>query len=359
MNIIEYGDNRTTMKKWHTEGVKAQMCVTSPPYFGLRSYLDDTDPNKTHEIGFNQSLSEYVASLVETFRCVWDLLEDDGTLWLNIGDSYYGGGGYSSTALSSETSKSGKQGSKGALPTKGTRSLSVDPNIKPKDLIGVPWRLAFALQDDGWYLRSDIIWEKGNVMPESVRDRPTRSHEYLFLLSKSEKYYYDHVSILEPHNLSYVQARKTFNNSKSGNHRSDRDASFVLKYDGKPIGNPLGRNKRDVWHVNTAPYKGSHFAVFPPKLIEPCIKAGSKINDIVLDPFMGSGTTASVCIDLERQYLGCELNESYKPLIEKRLYESVNKERYSELFSTEIVEMDESDWREIKDSESLPMTRRS
>ena len=343
MNLIEYGDNRTTMKRWHTEGVKAQMCVTSPPYFGLRSYLSDTDPNKSQEIGFNQSLSEYISSLVDTFRCVWDILEDDGTLWLNIGDSYYGSGGYSSTTVSSKTSISGKQGSKGALPTKGTGSLSVDPNIKPKDLIGVPWRLAFALQDDGWYLRSDIIWEKGNVMPESVRDRPTRSHEYLFLLSKSPQYYYDHLSILEPHNLAYVQARKTFNNSKSDNHRQDRDASFVLKYDGKPIGNPLGRNKRDVWHVNTAPYKGSHFAVFPSKLIEPCIKAGSKVNDIVLDPFMGSGTTASVCIDLDRQYLGCELNESYKPLIERRIHESINKERYSELFSTELVEIDDSD----------------
>ena len=348
MNLIEYGDNRTTMKRWHTDGVKAQMCVTSPPYFGLRSYLSDTDPNKSQEIGFNQSLSEYITSLVDTFRCVWDILEDDGTLWLNIGDSYYGGGGYSPTEVSPKTSKSGKQGSKGSLTIKGTGSLSVDPNIKPKDLIGVPWRLAFALQDDGWYLRSDIIWEKGNVMPESVRDRPTRSHEYLFLLSKSPQYYYDHVSILEPLQPStlprMLRGIGTKNKSIDGAPGQTKHSLAQPREKRSLVTNlKTGKNKRDVWHVNTASYKGSHFAVFPPKLIEPCIKAGSKVNDIVLDPFMGSGTTASVCIDLDRQYLGCELNESYKPLIERRIHESINKERYSELFSTEMVEINESD----------------
>lgn len=265
MNRIEFGDCRETMRAWAAQGVKAQMCVTSPPYFGLRDY------GVAGQLGLEQTPEQYVAAMVEVFRCVRDVLADDGTLWLNIGDGY----------------TSGNRGYRAPDKKNPARAMDVRPDtpegLKPKDLIGIPWRLAFALQDDGWYLRSDIVWNKPNAMPESVKDRPARSHEFLFMLTKSEKYYYDWQAVREP-------------------------------ADGGGL-----RNRRSVWNVNTKPFAGAHFATFPPALVEPCILAGSRRGDVVLDPFMGSGATAAVALGLERRYLGCELNPEYRALQDARI----------------------------------------
>ena len=259
-----------------------QTCVTSPPYFGLRSYLPNEHPDKALEIGPEETPDEYVARMVEVFRAVRDVLADDGTLWLNLGDSYGAG----------------------------------------KQLLGVPWRLAFALQADGWILRQDIIWAKGvsgdaaragwsgNPMPESVRDRCTNAHEYIFLLSKSPKYYFDHEAIKE--DAVKGAAGSSFNKGKTATYQLGRSSDKERTEDGK-------RNKRSVWTVATRPYKGAHFATFPTALIEPCILAGSRPGDIVLDPFMGSGTTAQVALQHGRRAVGCELNPEYLSLIEQRL----------------------------------------
>jgi DNA modification methylase len=303
MNKIEFGDCRETMRKWKEQGIKAQTCVTSPPYYGLRDYGHDG------QIGLEATPEEYINAMVEVFRCVWDVLEEDGTLWLNIGDSYAGSG-------------KGPAGNLGATNDERnmthTPSSSFVPNgCKPKDLIGIPWMLAFALRADGWYLRQDIIWHKPNPMPESVQDRCTKAHEYIFLMSKSSKYYYDHEVIQE-------QAT-TLENRPSGVVR-DRVYDYNSKQKemgrsrgGEETQEPITRNKRSVWTVNTKPYAGAHFAVFPQELIEPCILAGAPVGGIVLDPFMGSGTTAQVAQDLGRHYLGCELNPEYKPLQDKRI----------------------------------------
>ena len=298
MNLIEFGDCRDTMRRWAEQGMKAQMCVTSPPYFGLRDY--------GHEghIGLEQTPEQYIAAMVEVFRCVRDVLADDGTLWLNIGDSYANGG---------RKTRDGDD----KLAQRGMDTRPADPaGIKPKDLIGIPWMLAFALRADGWYLRSDLVWAKGNPMPESVMDRPTRSHEYIFLLTKRERYFYDHEAVKEP----------AVSDHPSGNgFKRDARQSFQ-NADGTARGNEMQwkdvggkRNRRSVWHVNAKPYKGAHFATFPPALIEPCILAGSRPGDIVLDPFMGSGTTAAVAIEHGRQYLGCELNPEYGALQAERI----------------------------------------
>jgi DNA modification methylase len=245
--------------------------------------------------------------MVEVFRCVWDVLEDDGTLWINIGDSYNGSGGQGTKP--NIMSKEAAEG-------RGGKAIKID-GIKPKDLIGIPWMLAFALRADGWFLRQDIIWHKPNPMPESVQDRCTKAHEYIFLMSKSSKYYFDHEVIQE-------QAT-TLENRPSGVVR-DRVYDYNSKQKemgrsrgGEETSEPTIRNKRSVWTVNTKPYTGAHFAVFPTELIEPCIMAGAPIGGIVLDPFMGSGTTAQVAQYLGRQYLGCELNPDYKPLQDKRI----------------------------------------
>lgn len=276
MNLIEFGDCREIMSRWKQQGIKAQMCVTSPPYYGLRDYGHDG------QIGLEETPEEYIKAMVEVFRCVWDVLEDDGTLWLNIGDSY---------------------------------ASSKSDHCKPKDLIGIPWMLAFALRANGWYLRQDIIWHKPNPMPESVQDRCTKAHEYIFLMSKSQKYYYDHESIKEnavgARGGAPIKARNT--EFRQGDVKSVNDG---LANGWQPSED---RNKRSVWTINPKPYAGAHFAVFPQDLIEPCILAGAPVGGIVLDPFMGSGTTAQVAQHLGRQYLGCELNEDYKPLQQKRL----------------------------------------
>lgn len=300
MNIIEFGDCREIMRKWHRLGFKVQTCVTSPPYFGLRDYGHDG------QIGLEQTPDEYIAAMVEVFRCVWDVLSDDGTLWLNIGDSYAANRSYQvpSTKGGAKHSKSQAAGGKGQ---------TIPAGCKPKDLIGIPWMLAFALRADGWYLRQDIIWSKPNPMPESVTDRCTKAHEYIFLLSKNERYFYDSESIKEPAKVNSKGIR--FGGSKYGDSNDPKYATksgnISKEYD--------KANKRSVWQVSTVPYKGAHFATFPPALIEPCILAGSRPGDIVLDPFMGSGTTAMVAHNLGRQYMGCELNPEYESLQIKRL----------------------------------------
>jgi DNA modification methylase len=293
MNKIEFGDCRETMRRWAAEGVKVQTCVTSPPYFGLRDYGHDG------QLGLEQTPDEYVANMVEVFRCVKDILADDGTLWLNIGDSYAGAG------YSNHKSTGGTQREDG-----GKQRHLMGTGCKNKDLIGIPWMLAFALRADGWYLRQDIIWHKPNPMPESVRDRCTKAHEYIFLMSKSDKYFFDSEAMRE--DAVKGAAGSSFNKGKTAEHQLGRSSANVRVEDGK-------RNRRSVWTIATRPYKGAHFATFPPALIEPCILAGSKPDDIVLDPFMGSGTTAQVASQHGRQYLGCELNTDYKKLQDQRL----------------------------------------
>lgn len=301
MNKIEFGDCRETMRRWAKEGIKAQTCVTSPPYYGLRDYGHDG------QIGLEETPEEYIAAMVEVFRCVKDVLADDGTLWLNIGDSYYNYRPGKGQALVKQTVANSNQD----LPENCARRGNKLDGLKEKDLIGIPWMLAFALRADGWYLRQDIIWHKPNPMPESVQDRCTKAHEYIFLLSKSQKYYYDNESIKDPVKQDWGTRDRTdgkYHNEGTGlQPHSGLEKSYEMA------------NKRSVWSVNTKPYAGAHFAVFPTDLIEPCIIAGAPVGGIVLDPFMGSGTTAQVAQDLGRKYLGCELNEDYKPLQEKRL----------------------------------------
>jgi DNA modification methylase len=278
-------------------GIQVQSCITSPPYYGLRDYGHDG------QIGNEQTPKEFIDNLVEVFACVWDVLKDDGTLWVNLGDSYYNyrpGKGQRVVANSiasqkaSEFEHSAKRGNK-------------LEGYKEKDLMGMPWRLAFALQDFGWYLRQDIIWHKPNPMPESVKDRCTKSHEYIFLLSKKPHYYFDSESIKE----EAIYAGESRGVSKN------IGLEKITDFGGKDIYDT--RNKRDVWTINTKPYKGAHFAVYPEELVEPMILAGSKVGDIILDPFFGSGTTGQVAQNLGRKWIGCELNKEYEPLQNERL----------------------------------------
>jgi DNA modification methylase len=307
VNSIEIGDCRDTMRRWASEGVKAQMCVTSPPYFGLRDY------GHTGQIGLEPTPEAYIAAMVEVFRCVRDVLADDGTLWLNLGDSYGAVGGDTYAGFNKRWNGTGGAGSKQDATLAGVTDRKIATGLKPKNLLGIPWRVALELQADGWILRQDIIWHKPNPMPESVRDRCTKAHEYVFLLSKSERYFFDSDAIKEPETMK-PQRRLT-------PRKSNPDA----KVHGMPIyrqaeGSTGGgmRNRRSVWTVATQPYSGAHFATFPPALIEPCILAGSRPADIVLDPFMGSGTTAQVAQQLGRQYIGCELNPQYLSLQSER-----------------------------------------
>jgi DNA modification methylase len=363
------------MRRWAADGVKVQTCVTSPPYFGLRDYGHDG------QIGLEETPEAYVAAMVEVFRCVRDILADDGTVWLNIGDSYAGSGKGPAGNL-------GKTHNERHLEHTVASGL-VPKSCKPKDLIGIPWMLAFALRADGWYLRQDIIWHKPNPMPESVTDRCTKAHEYIFLFSKSPRYFFDSEAFKEP-----ATGRETF-------FRSGKRLEQCRKDSGEHNETPaLTRNRRSVWSVTTRPYSGAHFATYPPELIEPCVLAGTSergccakcgspwvremqveapdgriasvvkggkaydsegrplmgdnmidagvrgsfsssggatlkrtttgwrpscdcegetVPCIVLDPFMGSGTTAAVAVRLGRRYLGCELNPAYADLQRKRI----------------------------------------
>jgi len=282
-------------------------CVTSPPYFGLRDY------GINGQIGLEETPDEYIAKLVEVFREVKRVLRDDGTLWIVIADSYAGSG--KGGAAYPENAKKYKQGtSKGMLGAVATTKVKT-PNCKSKDLIGVPWMLAFALRADGWYLRQDIIWHKTNSMPESVTDRCTKAHEYIFLLSKSPRYYFDNDAVKEPAvngDPNPPRGSKGVMRVNSGRRKQEHAGGGRTE----PV---VTRNRRDVWTVTTKPYKGAHFAVFPPDLIRPCIMAGSRKGGIVLDPFLGSGTTAAVALKEGRGYVGIEINPKYVKLANLRI----------------------------------------
>jgi len=303
-DTILFGDCRDTIP---TITERPRMCVTSPPYYGLRNYGDEEN-----QIGQEQTPEEFVDNLVQVFREVKNVLADDGTLWLNIGDSYYNyrpGKGQSYPKQSVSKTKQD-------LPDKCNKRGNKLEGLKEKDLIGIPWMLAFALRADGWYLRQDIIWNKPNPMPESVRDRCTKSHEYIFLLSKSKKYYYNNEAIKEP-----AKDWGTRDRTKGKYHNP---GTGLAPHSGLSKSYPT-KNKRSVWSVTNKPYKGAHFAVYPPDLIEPCILAGSEEGDIILDPFMGSGTTAMVAKKHNRNYIGCELHEEYASLQTDRIRTIPNK----------------------------------
>lgn len=262
-STIFEGDALTVLRRLPNSSVRC--VVTSPPYWGLRDYGIE------EQIGLEDTLPHFLHRLVAIFDEVRRVLTDDGTLWINIGDGY----------------TSGNRGYRAEDKKNPARKMEVRPDtpegLKPKDLMGVPWRLAFALQEDGWYLRSDVVWNKPNAMPESVKDRPTRSHEYLFMFTKSEKYFYDWQAV-----------------------REKADSGGL-------------RNRRSVWNVNTKPFSGAHFATFPTELIIPCIQASTEPGDFVLDPFFGSGTVGLVCQTENRQYLGVELNPEYVAIAVERL----------------------------------------
>jgi len=258
-SMIFQGDAFTVLQRLPDQSV--QCVVTSPPYWGLRDY------SAPEQIGLESTLPQFVNGLTRVFREVRRVLKDNGVFWLNIGDGY----------------TSGNRGWRAPDKKNPARAMDVRPDtpsgLKPKDLLGIPWRVAFALQDDGWYLRADIIWNKPNVMPESVKDRPTRSHEYFFMLTKAERYFYDREAILEVN----------------------------------------GRNRRSVWDVNTQGFAGAHFATFPPQLILPCIQSSTVPGDIVLDPFFGAGTVGLVAQNLDRRYVGIEINSAYVDIAASRL----------------------------------------
>ena len=310
-NTILFGDCRETIP---TITERPRMCVTSPPYYGLRDY-----GGEDNQIGQEQSPEEYIETMVDVFRKVRDVLADDGTLWLNIGDSYYN---YRKDGcIPKQTFTNSRQD----LPKTTPRRSNKLVGYKDKDLIGIPWMLAFALRADGWYLRQDIIWHKPNPMPESVRDRCTKAHEYIFLLSKSKYYYYDNEAIKEP--------AKDWGTRDRTNGKYHNPGTGLQPHSGLTK-SYTKRNKRSVWSVNKRPYKGAHFATFPPDLIEPCILAGSEPGDIILDPFMGSGTTAMVAKQHGRYYMGCELHEDYGDLIKNRVPdEEVSHNGLTDLFS--------------------------
>lgn len=288
-------------------------CVTSPPYWGLRDY------GHAGQLGLEATPDAYVASMVAVFREVRRVLADDGTLWLNLGDSYAGSWGNQGRKdeRGSQRPINGPmiQSLVGQYPQKESNTGAVPDGFKPKDLIGIPWRVAFALQADGWYLRSDIIWAKPNPMPESVTDRPTKAHEYVFLLSKSARYFYDAQAIAEPIAPATIRDKR----SNADGLRRLRGFPGQASNGGTRLGSRDTSNRRSVWTINTKPYKGAHFATFPPALVEPCIRAGSAPGDTVLDPFSGSGTTAAVAVGNGRRAIGIELNPAYQDLARQRI----------------------------------------
>lgn len=312
---IIIGDCRDVLPTLPDQSVHC--CVTSPPYFGLRDY------GVSGQIGLEPTPDEFVGEMVKVFREVRRVLRDDGTLWLNLGDSYAGSG------KGAWANKDGGQ-KEVYIPDPDSPQAAMAKTfdgIKAKDLIGIPWRVAFALQADGWYLRQDIIWAKPNPMPESVTDRCTKSHEYIFMLSKSARYFYDSDAIKEPAiyaELGYKDAEtyagKHHKTDKQRGH-SRRHAGFNDRWDSMSREEQCSgtRNKRDVWTVATKPFPDAHFATFPPKLIEPCILAGCPIGGTVLDPFNGAGTTGLVSVKHGRKYVGIELNPKYAAMAEKRI----------------------------------------
>ena len=302
------GDAVDVLKRIEPKSVDT--CVTSPPYYGLRDYGEDG------QIGHEESPGEYIEALCDVFDGVRDVLRDDGTLWVNIGDSYAGSGkgrwgdGRGRATGKQATNKGSQQ---------GVIKKSNDGNAKPKDLIGIPWMLAFALRDRGWYLRQDIIWHKPNPMPSSVIDRFTTAHEYLFLLSKSRRYYFDHESVQEPC-VTHDQKHRDRSRGKLNVGRTNPMTELTH-------GDYKTRNKRDVWTISTSHYKGAHFATFPKKLVEPCILAGSRQGGTVLDPFAGSCTTGVVAVEYGRDFLGIDINREYVRLGSEMLSHAFYQER--------------------------------
>jgi DNA modification methylase len=282
--------------------------VTSPPYWGLRDY------GTVGQFGLERTPEEYIARMVEVFREVKRVLRDDGTLWLNMGDSYWASGqGFGDTKTTNKNHSGSRERKKPEWP---------DCGLKPKDLVGIPWMLAFALRADGWYLRSDIIWSKPNPMPESVTDRPTKAHEYIFLLSKSQQYYYNAAAIAEP--ATWAGKIVTLGD-KSFSKGQANGANIQPSGNGKMESYTVveSRNKRTVWEVNSQPFPEAHFATFPEDLIKPCILAGCPQGGTVLDPFMGSGTTGLVARNLQCKAIGIELNPEYIEIAAKRLSQKV------------------------------------
>nr|WP_258469533.1 site-specific DNA-methyltransferase [Priestia megaterium] len=309
INQILQGDSLSLLKTIPDNTI--QSCITSPPYYGLRDYGVDG------QLGLEESVSDYVQNLVKVFREVKRVLKNDGTLWLNLGDSYAGSGKGARKAKDKQYH--------GYVPDPDSPQIKIkNKEYKPKDLMGIPWRVAFALQEDGWYLRSDIIWNKPNAMPESVTDRPTKAHEYIFLFSKSPKYYYNNEAIKEPaiHGDPNPPrgSKGVIGQNNKGSRVDKKRGSFNGKYKDLAFRAIREiRNKRSVWTVTTKPYKEAHFATYPPDLIEPCVLAGSKESDIILDPFFGSGTTGLVALEHNRNLLGMELNPNYIKIAKKRL----------------------------------------
>lgn len=313
--VIHVGDCLQSLRAIPEQSVHC--CVTSPPYFGLRDYGVDG------QIGLEQTPDQYIAKLVEVFREVRRVLADDGTLWLNIGDSYAANGRSGLNTGWAERTKEYAGGGHRAEPSRHRGEKRVPDGLKQKDLIGIPWMLAFALRSDGWYLRQDIIWHKPNPMPESVRDRCTKAHEYIFLLSKSEKYYFDSEAIKEPA-VGGLPGNKKHKHQQAYEAGDDRlrTKAGLTDYCARVAADPSlaeTRNRRSVWTVATQPYKGAHFATFPPALIKPCILAGCPAGGVVLDPFGGSGTTAGVALAHGRSAVLCELNEEYAALVPDRV----------------------------------------
>lgn len=311
---IYVGDCVQAMKMMPDQSVNC--CVTSPPYFGLRDY------GMNGQIGLEETPEEYIQRLVEVFREVRRVLRDDGVLWLNIGDSY-------------ASRNSGNFGyNDGRVNRDKRKAAGIPKGIKEKDLIGIPWMLAFALRADGWYLRQDIIWHKPNPMPESVRDRCTKAHEYIFLLSKSAKYHFDSAAMKEPAKRAgdIPGGKGHYIQHSAGGHNKDGLAANGQK----PVAEL--RNRRSVWSVATKPYKGAHFATFPPDLIEPCILAGCPEGSVVLDPFGGSGTTAGVAIKHSRDAIICELNPEYAALIDDRVTSILHHRKNDSALSENIDE---------------------
>jgi DNA modification methylase len=308
--MIIQGDCLSVLRSMPDQSVNC--CITSPPYWGLRDYGVDG------QLGLEKTPERYVARMAEVFREVRRVLKNDGTLWLNLGDSYVGGGRGGLGQCGDGSIEGGRyeNGQRIGLPTG-----KID-GYKPKDLVGIPWMVAFALRSDGWYLRQDIIWAKPNPMPESVTDRCTKAHEYIFLMSKNAKYYYDADAIRQPHQLNSLERYEYGHNAPEDETGMVSAASKTGAFQSKRMGdhvNELGANRRSVWTVTTQPFREAHFATFPPKLIEPCVLAGCPEGGTILDPFFGAGTTGVVAKQNYRDYIGIELNHDYIRMAQRRI----------------------------------------
>jgi DNA modification methylase len=311
---ILIGDVRTRLHDIPDNSI--QTCITSPPYWGLRDYGHDG------QIGLEQTPDEYVTEMVAVFREVRRVLKDDGVLWLNLGDSYANVGVYDLSKVGGFTGQRIRNRVLGQKPNDGvqdSRPRKIPSGLKNKDLVGIPWRVAFALQADGWWLRQDIIWHKPNPMPESVTDRCTKAHEYLFLLTKSAKYYFDNEAIKEPATTNGRRPTLEERYAKGEPTRHGLQGAAFHGAGGFGVDDNGKRNRRSVWTIPTKPFRGAHFAVMPEALVEPCIHATSRPDDTVLDPFTGSGTVAVVALRHGRNYIGTELNPDYVNIAQQRI----------------------------------------